>query len=141
MKFAVRVLTQYGDNPQEVYDHLATQFTEVQVYEELEPYKHYHCQVEALGKCLKQVKQMIYKIPKLNKLPRSKNNLNVDQVVDDKSYRNYMRKQNGRFCNYHDLQLEEQLNIVLLEEDNYINPKETECQFSPIQQQRGERSS
>jgi len=104
MKFAIRVLTQYGDNPQEVYDRLAMKFYRVEVHEELIPYKHYHCQVEAPGLCLKQVKKKMYNIPKLNKLPRKKDNLYVDQVYNDKDYEIYMRKQNGRCVHWTDFQ-------------------------------------
>lgn len=99
MKFAIRVLNQYGTNPRDVYNVLKRKFPEVYVYEETEPYLHYHCMVEATGLNLQQVKKIMYNFKRyeVNKLVRNRNNLNVQLIENEPKYVSYMKKSNGRF--------------------------------------------
>jgi len=126
MKFAIRVLTQYGDNPRDVYNVLNRKFTEVEVHEELQPYKHYHCLVSAVGRNEIQVKKMLYSLKKVNNLIRSKNNLHVTQCDNEPAYIAYMNKEHGRQWGYMDsYKLEAEYNC----DAHGINPHKIECQF------------
>lgn len=123
MKFAIRVLNQFGDDPRAVYDVLSRVFTEVDVHEETIPYLHYYCQVTADGKCEKQVKKMLSNLQSkysVNKLIRRKGNTDVQLISDEPAYKIYMNKQGGRsYC-----QIDSEIQKYQLES------KEIECQFT-----------
>lgn len=138
MKFAIRVLNQYGEDPRSVYDTLSKRFNEVEVHEETKPYLHYHCLIEAVRMNEKQVREIIRKMPKAHKLVRSRNNLDVQQCQNIPKYREYMNKQHGRSYDYNDSNIEAvnairsdaELEAEMMFASAYIHPHSIECAFT-----------
>jgi len=131
MKFAIRLLNQFGEDPRAVYNVLQRRFTDVEVHEETEPYLHYHCMVEAEGLCLLQVKKIMYGLKRfqVNQLVRNRNNMSVELITNEPKYKEYMNKQKGRSWNEDDSLYEMRIEM-LQTEDNTIDIKNMVCEFT-----------